>query len=41
VGSQDQKEFAKDLKTVYKATSEEISKEALKELVKNGEKNIQ
>jgi len=32
VGSLDQKEFIKDLKTVYKATSEEIAKEALNEL---------
>ncbi len=27
VGSQDQKEFIKDLKTVYKATTEEIGRE--------------
>ena len=32
VGSLHQKEFASDLKTIYKATSEEIGKEALKEL---------
>lgn len=34
VCSLDQKEFSKDLKTVYKATSEDIAKEALKELDK-------
>lgn len=39
VGSQNQKEFAKDLKTVYKATTEDVAKEALKELDKKwGEK---
>ena len=32
VGSRDQKEFVKDLKTVYKATSEEIGRQALDEL---------
>ena len=32
VGSLNQKEFAKDLKAVYKATTEEIAKEALKAL---------
>lgn len=39
VGSLNQKEFAKDLKTIYKATSEEIGREALRELDKKwGEK---
>ena len=34
VGSLDQKEFAKDLKSIYKATSEEIGRESLRELDK-------